>query len=119
MNKTVAIAMLPPDPMNSLTDGSFTYHLDKYSCMKGMYEAHRKCVSNSKCTTCVNTFWGHVLTHTSAVFFSDLVGICGLMCIITRMVPQIKWMHKWFGKGYIITMLWASGTSLLIHNTGV
>ena len=41
------------------------------------------------------------------------------MCIITRMVPQIKWMHKWFGKGYIITMLWASGTSLLIHNTGV
>ena len=45
MNKTVAIAMLPPDPMNFLTDGSFTYHMDKYSCMKGMYEAHRKCVA--------------------------------------------------------------------------
>lgn len=55
----------------------------------------------------------------SAVFFSDLVGICGHMCIITRFVPQIKWMHKWFGKGYIIAMLWASGTSLVIHNTGV
>ena len=74
MDKT--IAMLPPDPMNSLSD-------------------------------------------TSAVFFSDLVRICGLMCIITRLVPQIKWMHKWFGKGYIIAMLWADGTSLVIHNTCV
>jgi hypothetical protein len=121
MNKTVAIAMLPPDPMNSLTDASFTYHLDKYSCMKGMYEAHRKCASKSEYHMRKHVFGAFPDTHvcTSAVVFSDLVGICGLMCIITRMVPQIKWMHKWFGKGYIITMLWASGTSLLIHNTGV
>ena len=71
MNKSVAIAMLPPDPMNSLTDGSFTYHLDKYSCMKGMYEAHRKCASKSEFTTCVNTFLGHFLTHTSALLQSS------------------------------------------------
>ena len=71
MNKSVAIAMLPPDPMNSLTDGSFTYHLDKYSCMKGMYEAHRKCASKSDCTTCVNTFLGHFLTHTFALLQSS------------------------------------------------
>ena len=108
--------MLPPDPMNSLTDGSFTFHWDKYSCIKEMYEAHGKFQVQ---TTCIHDVLWHFLTHTSAVFFSDLVGICGLMCIITRLVPQIKWMHKWFGKAYIITMLWASGTSLLIHNTGV
>ena len=56
MNTTVPIVMLPPDPMNSLTDGSFTYHWDKYSCMKEMYEAHGKCFQEQ--TTCVNTFLG-------------------------------------------------------------
>ena len=71
MNKSVVIVMLPPDPMNSLTDGCFTYHLDKYSCMKGMYEAHRKCASKSDCITCVNTCLGHFLTHTSALLQSS------------------------------------------------
>ena len=47
MNATMPIAMLQPDPMNSLADGSFTFHWDKYSCIKEMYEAHGKCGSSS------------------------------------------------------------------------
>jgi hypothetical protein len=78
MDKT--IAMLPPDPMNSLTDGSFTFHWDKYSCIKEMYEAHGKFQVQTTCIHDVfvafpNTYlcsllfrsrrnmWAHVFHH--------------------------------------------------------
>jgi len=34
------IADIPGDPMNSLTDPTFTFHFDKYSCIREFYYAH-------------------------------------------------------------------------------
>jgi hypothetical protein len=79
--------------MNSLTDLNFTYHLDKYSCIRQMYFIH--------------------------IFFSYLVSISGFLAIITRFIPRFKYIHHWLGKTYIISMLWCTSTSILIHNTGL
>mmetsp|Transcript_20138 Transcript_20138/g.49476 ORF Transcript_20138/g.49476 Transcript_20138/m.49476 type:complete len:329 (+) Transcript_20138:384-1370(+) len=88
------VRMLPvADPQNTLFDPNLTYHWDKYSCVRDMYFAH--------------------------VFFCYAIGLSGLACFITRIHPRVKWMHKWFGQIYILSMIWATATSLLIHNTGL
>ena len=55
------------------------------------------------------------------VFFCYCVFLSGIGCMITRLVPgPPEWrIHSWCGWAYIISMIWAMATSLLIHNTGL
>ncbi|KAJ3326269.1 25S rRNA (adenine645-N1)-methyltransferase [Boothiomyces sp. JEL0866] len=81
------------DPLYSLNTTEFTYSFSKYSCIRSMYPWH--------------------ITMAYIVTFS------GLACFVTRLIPSLKWTHVWFGRLYIIAMLWATGFSLLIYNTGL
>lgn len=45
--------------------------------------------------------------------------LAGLLCMITRFIPRIKWTHPWFGRLYILAMLWNTFSSLLISRTGL
>lgn len=82
------------DPLNSFYSPDFTYQDDKYSCVRGFYFVH--------------------------VFFAYMVSLSGIACFITRILPaKFKAWHRWFGRIYIVSMLWAMGSSLLIHNTGL
>ena len=77
----------------SLLDLSYTYHYSKYSCSTVFYFVH--------------------------LTFAYLVFLFGIFCFITRLHPKIKFMHVWCGRIYILSMLYATATSLLIHNTGL
>ncbi|KAJ3412657.1 hypothetical protein HDV05_000407 [Chytridiales sp. JEL 0842] len=81
------------DWRDSQFDLTFTYAESKYSCLKSMYIAH--------------------------VFFCYVVFLSGIFCMITRVIPYVKWTHIWWGKIYIMGMLLATATSMLIHNTGL
>lgn len=78
---------------NSTEDLTFTFHYSKLSCWRPFYHAH--------------------------VFFAYMVGLTGLFCFLTRLRPQWNRFHIWFGRAYLISMLWATATSLLITNTGL
>ena len=77
----------------SLVDLNFTYSYSKYSCIKEFY-----------------------FIHLTLCYF---VLLSGIACFITRLYPPIKWLHVWFGRIYIISMLLTTASSLLIHNTGL
>ena len=47
------------------------------------------------------------------------VFLSGIVCFITRAWCRFKWLHASFGRIYIISMLWATASSLLINNTGL
>lgn len=32
-----------------------------------------------------------------------------LLSVVTRLIPKLKWTHVWWGRTYIISMLWATG----------
>ncbi|KAJ3211628.1 hypothetical protein HK099_007959 [Clydaea vesicula] len=51
--------------------------------------------------------------------FAYVIAFSGLACFITRIIPSIKWLHVWFGRCYIISMLGGTFTSLLIFNSGL
>ncbi|KAF8067327.1 hypothetical protein HT031_002375 [Scenedesmus sp. PABB004] len=78
---------------DTLLDPTATWSLDKVSCMRGAYFAH--------------------------VTFCYLVFLSGIAAFVSRVVPAARPLHAWFGRGYIVSMLWATATSLLIHNTGL
>lgn len=69
----------------------YTYSYSKYSCVTGMYLPH--------------------------IILSYMIMISGLFCFITRF--YFTKLHAWFGRLYILSMLWNVATSLLIHNTGL
>ena len=77
----------------SLFDYSYTYHYSKYSCSTAFYFIH--------------------------VIFCYIVFLSGLGAFITRLHKKIKIAHQWFGRIYILSMLYATASSLLIHNTGL
>eukprot|EP00123_Amoebidium_parasiticum_P005561 comp16722_c1_seq1/m.15016 comp16722_c1_seq1/g.15016 ORF comp16722_c1_seq1/g.15016 comp16722_c1_seq1/m.15016 type:complete len:298 (-) comp16722_c1_seq1:505-1398(-) len=78
---------------NTLTDPTYTYAYDKISCLRGGYFAH--------------------------VTFCYFIFLSGLAAFTTRLFPRFKWLHVWAGRMYINSMLWATGTSLIIHNSGL
>lgn len=43
----------------------------------------------------------------------------GVMCFVTRLIPQLQWTHAWWGRLYIFFMLILTVTSLVIHNVGL
>lgn len=79
--------------IDNLYDLTTTYQYSKYSCMKGMYPVH--------------------------IAFSYLVFFSGIFCFITRLHPKMHYAHKWLGRIYILSMLYATASSLLINNTGL
>jgi hypothetical protein len=83
------------DSSSSLFNPAYTYSNDKYSCVQSFYFLHMIC--------------------------AYLVFLTGLACLLTRIaVPnRYRYLHSWFGRAYIISMLWCCLTSLLIHNTGL
>jgi len=79
---------------SSLYSPDYTYSNDKYSCIRGFYFAH--------------------------VVFNYLIFLAGIACFVTRLLPpRYKRMHSWFGRLYILSMLWSTVTSLLMNNTGL
>ena len=80
---------------DSLTNPDYTWSASAISCLRGALIGHYLCVY--------------------VVFLS------GLGCILTRLVPgRPEWrLHSWCGWLYIVSMIWALGTSILIHNTGM
>lgn len=82
------------DVSESFLSYDYTYHYSKYSCVRGFYFAH--------------------------IVFNYLIAFSGLFAFLSRIGPSnLKWTHRWFGRLYIICMLWSTATSLLIHNTGL
>ena len=77
----------------TLFDYSYTYHYSKYSCSTAFYFVH--------------------------VVFCYIIFLSGLGAFITRLHSKMKPAHQWFGRVYILSMLYATASSLLIHNTGL
>ena len=77
----------------SLYDLSYTYHYSKYSCSRAFYFIH--------------------------IVFCYLIFLFGVFAFVTRLHPKIKFLHRWCGIIYIISMLFCTASSLLIHNTGL
>lgn len=77
----------------TLFDYSYTYHYSKYSCSTDFYFIH--------------------------VVFCYIIFLSGLGAFITRLHSKMKPAHQWFGRVYILSMLYATASSLLIHNTGL
>lgn len=80
-------------PNDTMTNTRYTYQLDKISCVRDVWFAH--------------------------VTFAYLIVLSGVGCLVTRCVDKYKWMHVYFGRLYIIFMLWCMVTSLLVHNSGL
>lgn len=78
---------------SSLFDYDYTYHYSKYSCVRSFYFIH--------------------------VVFCYIIFLSGIGAFITRLHPKIKPAHEWFGRIYILSMLYSTASSLLIHNTGL
>ena len=78
---------------SSLYSLDYTYHYSKYSCITSFYFLH--------------------------VIACYLVFLSGILCFFTRLFNSTKFLHKWMGRLYILSMLYATATSLLIHNAGL
>ena len=70
-----------------------TYHYSKYSCSRDFYFAH--------------------------IVFCYMIFLSGCGCFITRVFEKTRPYHQYFGRSYEFSMILATGTSLLIHNTGL
>lgn len=94
-----AITSMPQDTPPALfsnwssNDLQYTVSWSKISCLYEMYFAHVVCC-----------------------YF---VALSGAACLITRLHPVLHPAHAWSGRIYILSMMWATATSLLIHNTGL
>lgn len=78
---------------DTLYSPDITFVSGSYSCWKSFYFAH--------------------------IVFAYLAFGSGLACLLTRVIPRSAWTHAWFGRAYIIFMLWTTATSILIHNNGL
>lgn len=80
-----------PDP--SFKDLSYTYSFDKYSCLAWVYPFH--------------------------IIFAYLVGLSGLLAVLSRVIPPLRPYHHTFGRWYLIFMLWTMASSLVIYTNGL
>ena len=78
---------------NTINNFDITFHYSKYSCIREFYFIH--------------------------VVFCYLVFITGIACFITRLNDKLKPAHEYLGRFYILSMLYATASSLLIHNSGL
>ena len=80
-------------PKATRTSLDYTYSLDKLSCVRQFYFIH--------------------------LTFAYLVVLSGLACFAARLYPPLHRWHAFFGRSYVLCMLWCMATSLLVHNTGL
>jgi hypothetical protein len=78
------------DSLNSL---EYTFSESKLSCYRPFYHAH--------------------------IFFAYMVFLSGIFAFLTRLSPRFHFWHIYIGRFYILSMLWATATSLLIYTTGL
>ena len=78
---------------SNLFNYEYTYQYSKYSCSRTFYFIH--------------------------VVFCYIIFLSGIGAFITRLHPKIKPVHEWFGRTYILSMMYSTASSLLIHNTGL
>lgn len=80
--------------MDGLTlSDDFTAAYDGVSCIKEVYPLH--------------------------VLMAYITTFSGLMAILARLSRKYHTMHKWFGRGFLLAMLWTAASSTLITNTGL
>jgi hypothetical protein len=53
------------------------------------------------------------------VAFAYLIFLAGIGAFLTRTITKFNFLHAYFGKLYIVFMLWGTATSLLVHNKGL
>ncbi|KAI9207997.1 uncharacterized protein BJ171DRAFT_492327 [Polychytrium aggregatum] len=75
------------------TSLGFTLANSKYSCVREFYVVH--------------------------FFFAMAMGVLGVVCFVTRLIPRLRYFHAPVGRAYIISLLGATASSLLIHNEGM
>ncbi|KAI9350778.1 hypothetical protein BDR26DRAFT_508963 [Obelidium mucronatum] len=85
--------MFPSGNLDSRENLEFTFVNDSLVCWTAFYMVH--------------------------VFFAYLTAIVGILCMISRLHPRLYSAHHWLGKLYVIAMLWATASSLIIHNKGL
>jgi hypothetical protein len=80
-------------PKSTRVSLDYTYSLDKLSCVRQFYFIH--------------------------LTFAYLVVLSGLACFAARLYPPLHSWHAFFGRSYVVCMLWCMATSLLVHNSGL
>jgi len=78
---------------NATVDLRYSFHMSKMACFRDWYFIH--------------------------AFFCYSVFLTGLACMAVRLVPALHWTHAWFGRFYVISMLLATASAMLIHNDGL
>ncbi|KAJ3120518.1 hypothetical protein HK098_004546 [Nowakowskiella sp. JEL0407] len=78
---------------NSAQSLDHSFHYSKLSCWKPIYTVH--------------------------IVAAYIIFLSGLAAMISRLYSRLYFLHIWFGRIYIISMLWGTFSSLLIHNTGL
>jgi uncharacterized membrane protein (DUF485 family) len=78
---------------NTTVDLTYTYVMDKWSCMRGAYYLH--------------------------VYCCFIMFLAGCACFATRLIDSYKWTHLYFGRLYVIAMFMATVFATLIHNSGL
>ena len=79
---------------DSLYSLDYTFHNSKLSCWRPAYYMH--------------------------ISFAYLTVFAGFLAFLSRLSSnaRIKSWHVWFGRFYLVGMIWAAGTAIVIHNTG-
>lgn len=78
---------------DSWETGSYTWAQSSLSCVKEAMTAH--------------------------LFFGYMIAFTGFGALVTRVLPdKYKWIHKWMGRGYILSMFWCTATAIMVHNYG-
>jgi hypothetical protein len=80
-------------PKSTRVSLDYTYSLDKLSCVRQFYFIH--------------------------VTLAYLVVLSGLACFAARLYSPLHSWHAFFGRTYVVCMLWCMATSLVVHNTGL
>jgi len=63
------------------------------ACISGMYAAH--------------------------IIFAYVCVAAGFIALLSRIIPRLKWLHKYAGITFMLSMYFVEGSSILIFNTGL
>lgn len=78
---------------NATVDLTYTYHMGKFSCIYEFYFIH--------------------------IWLNRVIYYGGMVCFLSRLVPQLKFMHAFMGRVYISAMVLSTAAAMVIHNTGL
>jgi len=51
------------------------------------------------------------------MFCAYLLVVFGALALLSRAIERLSFLHVYAGRAFLVTMYWAMGTSILIHNT--